>query len=254
VASIVGAIGTQASLSLGNTYAGFTSALLVAFIYFWGLRVPAAFLEIYITKGHRRRWVLVPHALGLGLALFAIAGNESHPTNNQPFQKVASVQAVSIALFYYLICALAFLILTSIVMLTINLVTPRKWEVRRSTPESAEAGATQVTADNGFRSRIARIYRTQNRDAAVFAVSITTAVAGVVQGIDLHDIARTIWALALGVVAVYVLSRLPNVAKGDALNKTTSSQERVAEVATPEREVAQKGDKTSANEPGHGDD
>lgn len=215
VASIIGPIGFKDLANPGTTFSGFVTGVLAAFIFFWGLRVPTALLELYITKRHSRRWIFWPHGLALGTAVVAIAGNEANPGRSPVFRHVLSIQAATVGLLYYLICALAYMILATIVILIINLVPSRTGT--GSSPsrvaESVTATSPQAVTNRGVRSRIARVYRTRNRDAAVLAVSIVTAVAGLVQGLDIHDIGRTILALAVGATGLFWLYKLPNTKK-----------------------------------------
>jgi hypothetical protein len=236
VACIVGATGDEnfsnPSKTNPNTFSNFVTAVLVGFIYFWGLRVLAALLELYITRRHSRRWTFWPHGLALATALFAIAGNEAHPGHSPLFHKVVSIQAATLGLFYYLFCALVYLIIASIAILIIELLARWKRRGRPSVvPESASGAAPQATtASDSIRSRIVRLYKTRNRDAAVLALSIVTALASLIQGLDVHDIARTALALAAGIAGLYGLYKLPNAEKGPrettALNDVVDSGSR----------------------------
>jgi hypothetical protein len=222
VASIIGSIGFQGIAKVNSaTFSGFITGLLGSFIFFWGLRTPAALLELYITKRHSRRWIFWPHGLAMVTAVIAISGNESNPGQSPMFRHVLSIQAATVALLYYLICALALLIPVGIAILIINVMTNRTGRDSASTaPKPALVSSGQAISKLNIRSHITRLYRTPSRDAAVLAVSIITAIASLVQGFDIHNVGKTILAFAAGTAGLYALSRLPNVRQ----DSTTTSQ------------------------------
>ena len=218
VASIIGSIGFQYIIHVGTTFSGFITGLLAAFIFFWCLRTPAALLELYITKRHSRRWVFWPHGLAMAAAVLAIAGNEANPGRSPMFHHVLSIQAATVGLLYYLICALVFLIPVSIAILIMNVMASRAGRDNASPSLKPH----QAIGDLSIRAHFARLFRTPSRDAAALAVSIVTAIASLVQGLDIRDIGRTVVALAAGAAGLYALFKLPNVRQNS--NETISQQ------------------------------
>lgn len=105
-------------------FLGLFTDVLASFILFWGLRAPAALLELYITRRHSRHWILWPHGLAMITTVVAIAGNESDPGHSPMFRHVLSTQAATVGLLYYLIFAPALLIPVGIAALIMNLVPP----------------------------------------------------------------------------------------------------------------------------------
>jgi hypothetical protein len=210
VASIIGPLGLQNVAKSGSSFSGVVTGVLAAFIFFWCLRIPAALLELYVTRSHSRRWITWPHGIAMVIAIVAIAGNEQHPGRNPMFHRVLSIQAATVGLLYYLILALALLILVSFTILIVNVATAH----RRGTAGSAHASSSpmpDVAREHRVRTYIARLYRTPSRDAAVLGISIITAIASLIQGLDIHDIGRTVLALAAGAAGLYALVKLPNV-------------------------------------------
>ncbi len=221
-ASVMGAIGFQYIGKLDTTFSGVVTGVLVAFIFFWCLRTPAALLELYITKKHSHRWTYWPHGLAMVAAIIAIAGNEANPGRSPIFRNVLSVQAAAVGLLYYLMCALAFLFLSSITILIMNVIASHAGKGSIFPAPRSPATSHQVTSSPGIWSHIGQLYRTPSRDAAALAVSIITAIASLVQGFDIRDIGRTALALAAGAVGLYALFKLPNVRQNP--NETTSHQ------------------------------
>jgi hypothetical protein len=221
-ACVIGSFGFEYVNNLGTTFSGIVLGVLVAFIFFWCLRTPAALLELYITKRHSRRWIFWPHGLAMVAAIIAIAGNEANPGRSPLFYKVASIQAATVGLLYYLICALVFLILTAITILIINVIASPTETASASSAQKSPLTSHQGSSKLSTRSRIARLYRTPSRDAAALAVSIITAIASLVQSLDIRDIGRTALALAAGAAGLYALFKLPSIRQSS--NKTTSQQ------------------------------
>jgi hypothetical protein len=223
VASIIGPIGFQdASPKLAHTFAGFITSVLGAFVFFWCLRIPAAVLELYITKGHSRRWTFWPHGLAVVVAVVAIAGNEARPGKTPMFRNVVSIQAATVGLLYYLILGLVFLVVASIAVLVMDLTVSRAR--RDAVHPSRSSTLPETVSKHRIRSHISRLYRTPSRDATVLSISIITAIAGLVQSLDIHHIGRTFLALASGALGLYLLYKLPNVRQG--CNETESLQAR----------------------------
>jgi hypothetical protein len=219
VASIMGSIGFQYIIDTGTTFSGFVTGILAAFIFFWCLWTPAALLELYITKRHSRHWVFWPHGLAMAAAVIAIAGNEANPGQSPMFRHVLSIQAATVGLLYYLICALAFLTPVSIAILIMNVMAS---QTQRDSASSTTKYHQAAVSNLSVRAHFARLHTTPSRDAAALAVSIVTAIASLVQGLDIRDIGRTVLALAAGAAGLYALFKLPNVRRSS--NETTSQQ------------------------------
>jgi hypothetical protein len=211
VACALGPAGFQDAINIKHTFADLVLAVLVAFIFFWCLRIPASLLELYITRKHSRRWIFWPHALAVVTTIVAIAGNEQRPGKSPMFRHVVSIQAATVGLLYYLILGLAFLCVAAIAVIVIDL-TGRTRKGNASHP--ASAGQFQSGDKRNHLPRMLGPYKAPSKDATVLAISIVTAIASLVQGLDVRDIGRTIVALAVGAMGLYALYKLPNARKG----------------------------------------
>jgi uncharacterized protein YcfJ len=221
VASAVGLIGFQYINEIGTTFSDVLSGILANFIFFWCLRMPTAFLELYIAKRHSRSWILWPHGLATLVGLIYIASIEANPGRQPMFHHVVSIEAATVGLSFYLIFALLLMIPVSIAILVMNVSAKRTGTVNAYPVFEPVTALRQANKNSGIKFRIARLSRKPGRDAAALAVSIITAIAGLVQGLDVRDIGRTALALIAGTAGLYVLSKLPNVRQTDDDNASS---------------------------------
>ncbi len=197
-ASVIGAVGFQPIAKERTEFASLVVGFVAALFYFWTLRVPAALLELYITRTRARRWIYWPHGIAAATVVFSVAGDNAHLSHGDSFVNLLTLQAATFALLEYLLCALVFLLLVAAVVLI-----QHRFARRKGIDADGRSGEPAVV------QRTNRRHKTPSRDAAVFALSITTGIAGVVQGFDIHNAGRTILALAAGAAGLYFLYRLP---------------------------------------------
>lgn len=222
-ASVIGAVGFQSMTKERTEFASLVVGFVGALFYFWMLRVPAALLELYITRTRSRRWIYWPHAIAAAIVVFSIAGDNANLYRGDSFVNLLTLQAATFALLEYLFCALVFLLVVAAVVLIKHRVAVRRWI-------DADGGGWEPATVH----RTNRRHKAPSRDAAVFALSITTGIAGVAQGFDIHNAGRTILAFAAGAAGLYFLYRLPGLpsdAKETRLSATPRHSSNVGDQA-----------------------
>ena len=198
-AAAIAAAGLQSITKERTEFASLVTGFLVAAIYLWILRTPAALLELYITRTQNRRWIYWPHGGALAIVIMSIAGDNGHRYPGDKFSNLLTLQAATFGLLEYLFCALFFLLPTAVVVLV-------KCRVFNSKIDAGAASERRPPDSHATRRR-----KAPSRDAAVLALSITTGIAGVAQGFDIHNIGRTILAVAVGAIGLYFIYKLPTM-------------------------------------------
>jgi hypothetical protein len=152
----------------------------------------------------------LPHCLAGGIVLVAAAGNSGNPRNAGVYRNAWSLQAVTFYFIAYLMCALALLILSALTLSVFRKIRKRSSRASNGAPSgSHRRPGGRVSGHLGLRSVPGLQHGPPSRDAAVFALSLMTAIAGTVQAVDLHDPGKTIFALLIGGISVYAISKLP---------------------------------------------
>jgi hypothetical protein len=251
--SIAGAQGFHSLAKERTEFASLVAGFVAAFIYFWVLRVGAALLEFYITRGRSRRWIYWPHVVAAAVVVFSVAGDNSHIYRGDNFVDLVTLRAVTFALLEYLLCALIFLSITATIVWIKQLVQRHSGIAVSSVVSATSERDSRILLDHTssrspssrrsslfFSDRVPRLSgwilrrssgpdnspsaapvktsswaiwhpRVPSRDAAALALSITTAIASLVQGFDTRNVARTAIALLAGIAGLYLLRRLPEV-------------------------------------------
>jgi hypothetical protein len=199
-ASIVGAVGFQSITKERTEFASLVTAFLGSLIYFWFLRIPAALLELYITKTRSRRWIYWPSGIAAGIVVVSIAGDNANLYRGDEFRNLLTLQAATFGLLEYLLCALILLSLAAALIFVRHRVVLRRGSAG---DEDIQEPTTAHT------TRRQRKRKAPTRDAAVLALSITLSITGVVQAFNIHNPGQTVLALAAGAVGFYFLRRLP---------------------------------------------
>lgn len=196
-ASLVSAIGIQNDQPKGSASAStITGSFLGALILVSILRIPAALMEHYITSIRLRKWIYWPHGIAMAIAVSLVI---SERTSDRQLTNILSFRDVTYAILIYLVWS--FLLIAGLAV-AICLQT-KLW--RTSTHKASDNHEPLTNPPNRATAKRHQI----SRDAAVPALSIVVGIAGVVQGLDFHNLIRTIIAFAVGGIGLYILMKLP---------------------------------------------
>jgi hypothetical protein len=224
--SILGSIGLLSYVHEKSLFSAIVTSFLLFFIYAWCLRIPASLLELYLGKCGRRLWIYLPHCLAAGIVVVAAAGNSGSPRNAGVYRNAWSLQAVTFYFIAYLMCALVLLVLSAVTLSVLRKTRKDASPASTGAPNGSHRRPEErIWGHLGLKSVPGLQHGPPSRDAAVFALSLMTAIAGTVQAVDLHDPGKTIFALVIGGISVYVISKLPTAGNRTDRHEGSSNEQ-----------------------------